>query len=157
MVHDNEDDMFEDGFFEDDDFSDDDQDFEDFLNEVEKEQGLDKMENFDELLKQFFLENGQVNPEGKLIQSIKVEQGADTYTEETWMFGETKVSKVTLDTKRTQEEQDEVEKERYVEYLQSTLEIIKHELQVAVKEEDYTRAAELKKRLQKIEDFIKNS
>lgn len=152
MVNDNDDDIFDDDFFEDED----DQDFEDFLNEVEKEQGLDKMENFDELLKKFFLEDGQVNPEGKLIQSIKVEQGADTYTEETWMFGETKVSKVSLDTKRTQEEQSEIEKERYIEYLQSTLELIKHELEVAVKEEDYTRAAELKKRLQKIEEFIKN-
>ena len=127
----------------------------DFLEQQQQEEGINIMEDFEKLAEQY-IDNPEGNG-GKLLESISFEKGSDTYTKEVWLFGDIKVNKVILDIKRTIEEQEDIDKGRYILYLKESLSDIKQELNKAVYDEDYERAAELSNRIKIINEFLDNT
>ena len=132
---------------------DDDQSFDEFLNETYEQQGLDKLGEFQGLLEEFF-PDGENAVGGQLIKSISLEKSGTKYREETWQFKDIQVTRVFIDTEKTEEQNEEEHKNKYVEFLTKTSEDVKEEIKKAVSEEDYNRAAELKSRLERINTYL---
>lgn len=137
----------------DDLFGDDDQSFDEFLDETYEQQGLDKLGEFQSLLEEFF-PDGENAVGGQLIKSISLEKSGTKYREETWQFKDIQVTRVFIDTEKTEEQTEEEHKNKYVDFLTKTSEDVKEEIKKAVAEEDYHRAAELKSRLEKINTYL---
>ena len=148
--NDSNDDLF-DGL--DDLFGDDDQSFDEFLDETYEQQGIDKLEEFQGLLEEFF-PDGENAVGGQLIKSISLEKSGTKYREETWQFKDIQVTRVFIDTEKTEEQNEEEHKNKYIEFLTSTSEDLKEEIKKAVSEEDYNKAAELKSRLERINTYL---
>ena len=134
-------------------FGDDDQSFDEFLDETYEQQGIDKLEEFQGLLEEFF-PDGENAVGGQLIKSISLEKSGTKYREETWQFKDIQVTRVFIDTEKTEEQTEEEHKTKYVEFLNSASEDLKEEIKKAVSEEDYNRAAELKSRLERINTYL---
>ena len=134
-------------------FGDDDQSFDEFLDETYEQQGIDKLEEFQGLLEEFF-PDGENAVGGQLIKSISLEKSGTKYREETWQFKDIQVTRVFIDTEKTEEQTEEEHKNKYVEFLNSASEDLKEEIKKAVSEEDYNRAAELKSRLERINTYL---
>ena len=134
-------------------FGDDDQSFDEFLDETYEQQGIDKLEEFQGLLEEFF-PDGENAVGGQLIKSISLEKSGTKYREETWQFKDIQVTRVFIDTEKTEEQTEEEHKNKYVEFLNSASEDLKEEIKKAVSEEDYHRAAELKSRLERINTYL---
>jgi hypothetical protein len=134
-------------------FGDDDQSFDEFLDETYEQQGIDKLEEFQGLLEEFF-PDGENAVGGQLIKSISLEKSGTKYREETWQFKDIQVTRVFIDTEKTEEQTEEEHKTKYVEFLNSASEDLKEEIKKAVSEEDYHRAAELKSRLERINTYL---
>lgn len=134
-------------------FGDDDQSFDEFLDETYEQQGIDKLEEFQSLLEEFF-PDGENAIGGQLIKSISLEKSGTKYREETWQFKDIQVTRVFIDTEKTEEQTEEEHKNKYVEFLSSASEDLKEEIKKAVSEEDYHRAAELKSRLERINIYL---
>ena len=131
------------------------QDIKDFLEEQQQQEGIDLMEDFEKLAEQY-IDDPEGNG-GKLLESISFEKDSNTYTKEVWLFGDIKVNKIILDIKRTVEEQENIDKKRYTDYLRESLSDIRQELNKAVYDEDYERAAELANRIKIINEFLDNA
>ena len=131
------------------------QDIKDFLEEQQQQEGMDLMEDFEKIAEQY-VDDPEGNG-GKLLESISFEKDSNSYTKEVWLFGDVKLNKVILDIKRTKEEQQDIDKQRYVEYLKESLSDIKQELNKAVYDEDYERASELSNRIKIINEFLNNT
>jgi hypothetical protein len=157
MVDDNSfgNDFFDDFFGSDD--SDNNESFEDFLKSKNEEEGINKVSDFEDIMDDLFDEETDDIKGGKLISSVTIEKGNETYTQKVWEVGEMKITKLSIDIARTEEENNEKEKERYNEYLKLTLSDLEEELKHSVSIEDFLRAAELKKRIDKIKEFLNNS
>jgi hypothetical protein len=134
-------------------FGDDDQSFDEFLDETYEQQGIDKLEEFQGLLEEFF-PDGENAVGGQLIKSISLEKSGTKYREETWQFKDIQVTRVFIDTEKTEEQTEEEHKNKYVDFLSKTSEDVKEEIKKAVSEEDYNRAAELKSRLERINTYL---
>lgn len=134
-------------------FEDDDQSFDEFLDETYEQQGLDKLGEFQSLLEEFF-PDGENAVGGQLIKSISLEKSGTKYREETWQFKDIQVTRVFIDTEKTEEQTEEEHKNKYVDFLNKTSEDVKEEIKKAVSEEDYNRAAELKSRLERINTYL---
>jgi hypothetical protein len=134
-------------------FGDDDQSFDEFLDETYEQQGIDKLEEFQGLLEEFF-PDGENAVGGQLIKSISLEKSGTKYREETWQFKDIQVTRVFIDTEKTEEQTEEEHKNKYVDFLNSASEDLKEEIKKAVSEEDYNRAAELKSRLERINTYL---
>lgn len=134
--------------------------FEDFLNESEKEEGLDRLDMFQDLLNKYF-EGDDINSPlkhgGKLISSTIVTKNNESYREETWQFDNVQVTRVFIDIEKPVEQKEKEDENKYIDYLYSTLEDIKEQIKMFVAKEDYEKAAELKSRIKMIEQFILNS
>jgi hypothetical protein len=160
MVNDN---PFGEDFFDDEEYlnsfnafnEEEKQDIKDFLEEQQQQEGIDLMEDFEKLAEQY-IDNPEGNG-GKLLESISFEKDSNTYTKEVWLFGDIKVNKIILDIKRTVEEQEDIDKKRYTDYLRESLSDIRQELNKAVYDEDYERAAELANRIKIINEFLDNA
>jgi ATP-dependent Lon protease len=160
MVNDN---PFGEDFFDDEEYlnsfnafnEEEKQDIKDFLEEQQQQEGIDLMEDFEKLAEQY-IDNPEGNG-GKLLESISFEKDSNTYTKEVWLFGDVKVNKIILDIKRTVEEQEDIDKKRYTDYLRESLSDIRQELNKAVYDEDYERAAELANRIKIINEFLDNA
>jgi len=160
MVNDN---PFEEDFFDDEEYlnsfnafnEEEKQDIKDFLEEQQEQEGIDLMEDFEKLAEQY-IDDPEGNG-GKLLESISFEKDSNTYTKEVWLFGDIKVNKIILDIKRTVEEQENIDKKRYTDYLRESLSDIRQELNKAVYDEDYERAAELANRIKIINEFLDNA
>jgi protein-arginine kinase activator protein McsA len=159
MVDDN---IFGHDFF--DDFFDKDNDkeknekesFEEFLKEKNEEEGINKVSEFEDFFNDIFDEETDEIKGGKLISSITIEKGNDTYKKDVWQVDDIKITKLSIDMARSQEEASEKEKERYKEYIKLTLKDLEEELKHSVSIEDFLRAAELKKRITKLKEFLNN-
>jgi ATP-dependent Lon protease len=160
MVNDN---PFGEDFFDDEEYlnsfnafnEEEKQDIKDFLEEQQQQEGIDLMEDFEKLAEQY-IDDPEGNG-GKLLESISFEKDSNTYTKEVWLFGDVKVNKIILDIKRTVEEQEDIDKKRYTDYLRESLSDIRQELNKAVYDEDYERAAELANRIKIINEFLDNA
>lgn len=160
MVNDN---PFGEDFFDDEEYlnsfnafnEEEKQDIKDFLEEQQQQEGIDLMEDFEKLAEQY-IDDPEGNG-GKLLESISFEKDSNTYTKEVWLFGDIKVNKIILDIKRTVEEQENIDKKRYTDYLRESLSDIRQELNKAVYDEDYERAAELANRIKIINEFLDNA
>jgi len=152
------DDLFNDDLPEDHDFNEkfDLKGFEEYLDEKYEEEGIDKVTRFQKMFDDFFPE-GREPVGGRLIESKSVTKNKESYTEETWEFGDVTVTRILIDVAKEESVREEEDKNHYVNYLHSTSEDIKEELKKAVSEEDYERAAELKSRLKQIDTFISHN
>lgn len=152
MVDDN---LFGNDFFGDDFFDDDNESFDDFIKSMNEEEGLEKASEFEDIMKKIVdSEEGLAN--GKLISSTTIEKGNETYIQEVWEIDGMTITKITLNIKKSEKEVEKEEQEKYVMYLKETLKDLQEELKHAVSKEDYVRAAELKKRIQSIQEFLNN-
>ena len=137
-------------------FRDDDQSFDEFLDETYQQQGIDKLTEFQSLLDEFF-PDGETPVGGKLIKSVTLEKNKDKYREETWEFNDIQVTRIFIDSEKSEEQNEQDQKNKYVEFLNNTADDIKEEIKKAVSEEDYNRAAELKSRLERINKYLEKN
>ena len=110
------------------------------------------LDGWDGLLDDFFDEE-EFNNKAKLIESKTIEKNGESYTEEVWQYGDTTVTKTYINIIEDSND-SENDLNNHYQKLIDEMQDIREEIKEAVDKEDYERAAELKIRLNQIEDFI---
>lgn len=128
--------------------------FEEYYSELSHEENMKDAEMFEDLLEKYFDENGECTS-GTMISSDTIEKNSITYNREIWEVDGIKITKVVIDRTIQEDIQDEEDKNKYVSYLKMSLIQIQEDLDNAIINEDYEKAADLKNRIGMINKYIK--